>query len=1134
MNNNELLIFINKLSHDGINLSLNGDKLKIEASVDIDESTVAQLRENKSAIMALLAQMSGTDEGIKALGKSEYPLSYLQQQMLLAIDIFDNSHTYNFPFALRLQGQLNVLALQQSFNSLIERHQVLRTIYPVTDGVRIQHILPQWQFTLDTVDLAHLVEPSKRIGELTFAEAAKPFDLSCDLNLRGQLLKIDAQTHILLVTQHHIASDGWSVGILVNELSRCYQAHNAGLPVELEALPIQYGDYASWQREQMSEQTLEQLQQQWVEQLAGVPTQHNLPLDNIRPSQQNFDGQTYSHSLSGELTAKVQSLAQAQGATLFMTLHCVFNLLLQKYSGDDIGVTGTPTANREQTELSGLIGFFVNTLVLALDMTGDPDFNTLLGREKAMALWAFSHQQLPFESLVEEIQPTRTLSNHPLFQIMFGLQNNKSGELALPGLSWQMEPSVFRTSKYDLSVEVVVLENDQLQVNWEYSTELFEAQSVTRMAEHFELLLSYVTDAPNKRLSEYVLPGDSPEVTTKATVDETTTIVQMFEARVSDAPQSSALTDKQMTHSYVALNQQANRLAHRLKDKGVGADTPVGICLGRGVNLIVAVLAIMKAGGCYVPLDPDYPQSRLTYMAQNANVKLVICNTAAAAKTTFECERLILDEPQQLEQLAKLSDVNLSNNGDAPTPDNLAYIIFTSGSSGQPKGVEITHANVVGYYHSAQQHYGVGPTDKVLQFATINFDASVEEMFVTLCSGAHLVASTEGEIMDDEQFWAFIGHHQISVCSLPTAYWQFVCENIDHKAASIAGAQFRLCIIGGQAYSGRHAKAWAESFASTEVQLINTYGPTEGTVIATACRIDNDATKWRRQCIGTSVEGMHCYIFDPAGNLSPRGVSGELYLAGVQVARGYCNNAQATNDAFKQISINGVSIRAYRTGDKVRYNNQGEIEFIGRVDRQVKIRGFRIELSGIEATLLGHPGVVAAHVLVSGSSATAQQLIACTQISEATTFAALEQYLENELPLYMLPRLVVLDKMPSLPNGKIDGQALSQMDFSDDHKSHKAPSNDTEAALVVALQKLLRVDSIGVDEDLFRIGANSLMMVRLTHDINREYGLNFTVSEFYEHPFIEYIAGEIDKQRVLAALTSSEETDDSDMEEGLL
>ncbi|MDT5270153.1 MAG: hypothetical protein QOH49_2339, partial [Acidobacteriota bacterium] len=874
---------------------------------------------------------------------------------------------YNVPVGMRLTGRVEVGVLAEVFNEIVRRHEALRTRFVTVDGQVLQIIAPTLHVKMETTDLQHLpgVEREAEVQRLIGEGARRPFNLSEGPLLRAGLLRLAEDEYVLLLTMHHIVSDGWSMGVLMREIATLYGAFSAGEESPLEELTIQYADFAHWQRQWLQGDILESQLSYWKRQLAGASGVLELPTDRPRPALQTYRGAIDQVELPARLIGQLKELSRREGVTLYMTLLAAFKVLLSRYSRQSDIVVGSPIANRNRAEVEPLIGFFVNTLVLRTDLSGDPTFEELLERVREMALDAYAHQDVPFEKLVEELQPERDLSRQPLFQVGFALHNAPASKLELPGLRGNLIDYERGLSNYDLWMELIDAP-EGFTCAFEYSTDLFDASTVARMFGHFETLLEGIVSDPRRRLSELSLLTEAERhqllgrwIDTGSVETRAALLHELFEEQAERTPDAAALVSEESRLSYRELNGRANRLAHYLRGAGVGRETPVALCVERSPEMIVGLLGILKAGGVYVPLDPAYPKDRLSFMIEDSGASLVLTQNRLVELLPADASRTFCLDTEW-RQLAGESEENPPH---LATPDNLAYIIYTSGSTGRPKGVGIEHRSVVNYVEAAAVAFGIAPEDRVLQFASISFDAAAEEIYPCLTRGATLVLRTDSMLSSVEMFLQKCREWELTVIDLPTTYWHQLAAGLS-KAGLNTPEQLRLVIIGGERARPELVAGWHEQVGQ-RVRLVNTYGPTEATIVATMWEVT--APLAAELPIGSAVRNAQTYVLDGHMQPVPVGVPGELYVGGDGLARGYLGRPALTAESFVPDPFGGVEggRRLYRTGDLVRYLPDGNIEFVGRIDQQVKIRGFRVELEEVGAVLNQHPALQESVVVAS-------------------------------------------------------------------------------------------------------------------------------------------------------------------------
>jgi len=1034
------------------------------------------------------------------------PLSFAQQR-LWVLDQMGSGPAYNVAEALRVSGPLERTALERSLRHVVGRHEALRTRFVAEGaGEPVQVIAPEVDLTLASVDLTHLPEREREqvARQRAEQEARIPFDLARGPLVRATLLRLADADHVLLLTLHHIVSDGWSALILVRELTVLYRSFAAGLPPSLPELPIQYADFATWQRRWLRGAILERQLSYWRGRLAGAATLA-LPSDRPRPALRSFRGASTARTMAGGLAERLRALSQREGVTPFMTLMAAFQALLHRYSGQDDIVVGSPIANRNRTELEGLIGFFVNSLALRGDLSGDPTFRELLGRVKEAALGAYAHQDVPFEKLVEELHPPRRLGQNPIFQVTFDLQKLSSATMGLEGLTLRPLERTVSTTRFDL--ELRVWEGpDRLVAGASYSTDLFEADTVASMLGHYQTLLEAVAARPDARLSELTLLGDEERDRLLRWAGRSSVyprqggIPGQFEIQAARRPDAVAVSFGGEKLGYEALNRRANQLARYLGRLGVSRGDRVGICIDRSPEMVVGLLGILKSGGAYVPLDPAYPEERLAFMLRDSGVPLVLTQERLAAGLAGRGTRTVcLDRDWPAISAEREENLAIRVGG-----EDLAYVTYTSGSTGVPKGVEVPHRGVLRLVMGTD-YVELGPGETLLQLAPVTFDASTLEVWGALLPGGRCVlypkrVATPGDLEE------VIGREGVSTLWLTASLYNAV---VDESPGALRGV--KQLLIGGEALSVPHVRRGLEALAGT--QIINGYGPTEGTTF-TCChpipRVLEDGGS--SIPIGRPITNTRVYVLDRRMNLVPAGMPGELFVGGDGVARGYLKRPALTAASFVPDPFAAAAgQRLYRTGDLVRWRRDGVIEFLGRVDTQVKVRGFRIELGEIEAVLGEHPGVqksvVAVREDVPGDKRIVAYVVAAPDAAPAT--AELRQHLQAKLPEYMVPSaFMVLEALPLDPNGKVDRRALPAPDGGDaSAAAYAPPTNELERLLAGIWQDVLGRASVGIHDNFFDLGGHSLLLIQV-HRRTREArpDCDLPVMALFEHPTIAALA----------------------------
>jgi amino acid adenylation domain-containing protein len=1048
--------------------------------------------------------------------RSQTIVSFGQQRMWFQDQLSTKSAvSNNIPISLKIAGDLNITALEKSLKEILSRHEILRTTYQMSEGELIQTVISIDNWQLSIVDLRS-ISPAQQAGEidlLTIEQACEPFNLATDLLLRTVLVQVAPTEYVLLLNLHHIASDAWSIGVLFRELSPLYAAFTRDLPSPLAPLPIQYADFAVWQRQYMQGKVLAEGMAYWKQQLHHVPELLPLPSDRPRPAVHSFTGKTLSLTLAKPLVDSLRSLSQQHEATLFMTLTAALQTLLMRYSGQDDITIGSPIANRVQPEVENLIGCFINTLVLRTDLSGDPSFSVLLRRVRETVLGALTHQTLPFEKLVEELQLARNLTYAPLFQVMLVFQNTFAIEnIELPGLNVQHSRIDNQTSQFDFTFHFVEADFG-LIVKLEYNTDLFDEPTIDRLFGHFQTLLAAIVADPDRPLS--ALPLLTPiecqqlqawsrsEIGTAPAIG----IDRLFAAQVEKTPDAVAVIAGDLSLTYAELDRRTNQLAHYLHKLGVGADSLVGICVDRSIETIVGLLGILKAGGAYVPLDPTYPTERLEFILADAQVSVLLTKQSLIAKLpAFTAPAVLLDAEWDriaLESAAAL-DMLLAAN-------RLAYIIYTSGSTGQPKGVMVQHDSLANYTAAASREYAMSDRDRVLQFASLSFDAAAEEIFPCLTCGATLILRTEAMLSSIAIFLHTCQEWQITILDLPTAFWHQMVTEMETQKLTLPDP-VRLVILGGEKAARDRFTTW-QKLVKPHVRLVNSYGPTEATIVTTTIDLSalTDEELFGRELpIGKPVNNAHTYILDSSLQPTPIGIPGELYIGGAGVARGYLNRPDLTALAFIPDPFK-PNARLYKTGDRARYWADGTIEFLGRIDRQVKIRGFRIELGEIEALLTQHPQVRESLAIDITDANGDSQVIAyiVPDSSSAPTIRSLRRSLEQRVPKYMVPAVfMLLESFPLNANGKIDRQMLPppELDRSALDRAFVSPRNPIESDIARTFEEVLNLDLVGVDDDFFELGGHSLLATKLLARLLSTLDVSLTIVDLFQSPTVAGLA----------------------------
>jgi len=1040
---------------------------------------------------------------------TDLPLSFSQQRVWFLDQLEPGTSAYNISHAARLTGSLDVEALERSFNEILKRHESLRTTFGASDGQAFQSIHPPEFLALSIVDLQEIPETQRlmKAQKLAMEEANRSFDLSKGPLIRMSLLRIEDTDHILLLTIHHIVADGWSIGVFIHELGVLYKSFTIGQPSPLPPLEIQYADFACWQRKWLQGEALEAQVAYWKQKLHGIQKVLNLPTDRRRPQIQSFRGARQRLQLTLELSNALKTLSKQEGTTLFTTLLAAFNTLLYRYSVQEDICIGTYIANRNRSEIERLIGFFVNTLVMRTDISGNPSFRELLGRIHKVTFDAYAHQDLPFEKLLEILQPERDMSHTPLFQVMFVLQNMPIPTLELPDLTLHPLSFEHRRANFDLTLWMYEV-SGRLVGSMEYSRDLFDDATISRMIDHFQILLESIIADPDQSISVLpILPKKERHQLlvgwndTAADYPQDKCIHELFEAQVKRTPNAVALVfeDRQMT--YQELNQCANQLAHYLQALGVGPEVLVGICIERSIKMIVGLMGILKAGGAYVPLDPTYPPERLAFMLEDARVSLVLTEQRLIENLSKnKLNTVCLDTDWEA-----ITQQSLDNPTSEVMAENLAYIIFTSGSTGRPKGVMIEHGSLVNYTNIASDEFGISPQDRVLQFASINFDASAEEIYPCLTRGATLVLRDDSMLGSSSLFLQKCQEGRLTVLDLPTAYWHELTDELSSGTLTLP-ERLRLVIIGGERALPERLKIWREQVGE-RIRLLNTYGPTEATIVSTMCDLtvsveSDDSVK--EVPIGKPVSNVQAYVLDQNLQPVPIGVPGELHIGGLGLARGYLDQPELTATKFIQSPYEeNQNTRLYKTGDLVRYLPDGNMEFLGRIDDQVKVRGFRIELGEIETALNQHMDVRESVIKIFQDGQGQNRLAAYFVVNgnAAPSIREVRDFLKQSLPEYMIPSTFVSMKaLPLTPNGKVDRKALPEPEsfVLDQEANYEEPRTDLERTVAAIWQEVLNLEKVGVHNNFFELGGHSLKVTRVLSRLRATLNIDLPLVSLFQ------------------------------------
>jgi amino acid adenylation domain-containing protein len=1037
------------------------------------------------------------------------PPSYAQQRLWLACQMDKTSSAYNIVKASRIKGHLNEEALERSLNEVIRRHEVLRTSFEEEGGQPMQVIREVARLSINVEPvLGDTLEERRRQAEaVATQESGRGFDLSRWPLLRVRLLRVAADEHVLVMVMHHIISDGWSVAVLMKELDQLYGRYVRGEAAGLEELEVQYADYAAWQREWLEGGEMERQMGYWRAQMKGAAPVLELPTDYLRPARMRYRGRSEKVEVRREVVERLKQMGRAEGVTMFMEMLGAFAVLLWRLSGQEDIVVGTPIANRSRAEVEGVIGFFVNTLVMRVKVAGGESYRELLRKVKEAALGGYANQDVPFEKLVEELQPDRDFSHSPLFQVMFALHNQPNDELKLQGLKMEALSSEYDTSKFDLTL--TMSERDgAFRGAFRYNTDLFREDTIKRMARRFERLLEAIVECPGAPIDQLDMIGAEEKHQmlrewNDTSADYPTDLLahKLFERMADKTPDAIALTAAPGALTYRELDSQANRLAHLLREQGIGPETIVGICMDRSRDLIISELAVLKAGGAYLPLDPAYPPDRIAYMLASSQAPLLLTRQALALSFHgLSAEVITVDSIQH--DLAHRSPASPAVE---IAPENLAYVIYTSGSTGRPKGVGIPHAALLNLIHWHHSVYPVTAADRATLLAGVSFDASVWEIWPYLAVGASLHIPDEAIRADVWRLIEWLNESAITRSFMATPMAEFALTQPWPDTSPLKSL-----------FTGGEKLHWPGG-TRYPFQIGNHYGPTENTVIATFAPVTCDGRSLSSPPIGRPISNTQTYVLDHGLRPVPIGAGGELYVGGLSLARAYIGQPELTAERFIPNPYAGQKgERLYKTGDVVRHLSEGDLEFWGRSDEQIKIRGYRIEPGEIEAALLDYPEVKAAAVTVCDPPGGQKYLVAYVvgrRPADGIDRESLKDHLRGRLPSYMVPtQFIFLDVLPLTPNGKLDKRRLpaSEVDMGD--QPDEIFQSPIEEKLASLWGDIMRLKRIGRHDNFFDIGGHSLAAMQLVAKVREHFSVELNIRHIFEEPTLCGLADLIAKK----------------------
>jgi amino acid adenylation domain-containing protein len=1104
--------FLSQLRTIGIRFSAEEGKLRIDAPKGILSPTLREKISNRKAeiLHALIDSGDKQNDDVMPLQKisrdGSLCLSFSQERLWFLYQLEPENISYNIPICLRMEGQLRVDVLKESLSEIIRRHEALRTTFADVGGQPIQIVSPPSPINLFVVDLQGVPENERRKKAqlVVIQEMQRSFDLRKGPLIRVALLQLNSEEHLLVVTMHHIIADGWSLGVFAREFEALYRSLEKGQASALPELPIQYADFAYCHRLWMQSRVLEPHLLYWKQKLSDIPVLQ-LPTDHPRPVVQRYRGSRKWFKLTRQVREVLSELSQSQGVTLFMTLLAAFKALLYGYTGQTDFAVGTPVANRNRSELEGLIGFFVNTMVLRTDISGDPRFVELLGKVKETTLEALTHQDAPFEKVVEAVNPSRDMSYSPLFQVMFAFQNFPWSYVNIEGLTINPELIDAGTSMLDLSLYMWE-EEKGLSGSIEYNSDIFDDSTIERMVGHFEVLLGSALANPEKRLSELALltPSERHQLLvtwnhTDADYPRDQCFQRLFEEQVERNPGAIAVICAGESLSYGELNSRANQVAHYLRSLGAQPDSIVGIYVDRSINMAVGLLGILKAGSSYTPLDPGFPKDRIEFMLKDSSAGILITQKDLSGNIEeFSGEKICIDSDWD-----KISRESTGNPALLSGPEHLAYVIYTSGSTGKPKGVQIPHKALVNFLYSMMREPGMTAADTVLSVTTMSFDIFGLELYLPLLSGARVVIAERVDTLDGSRLASLINEHNVTVMQATPSTWRLMIE------AGWSGNQSLKVICGGEAFP----KDLVGPLMERCKELWNLYGPTETTIWSTAYRVKSADDPI---LIGLPIANTQTYILDKQLQPLPGGIVGELHIGGDGLSRGYLNRPELTAEKFIAHPFNeDPKARIYKTGDLARYRSNGMIECLGRIDHQVKLRGFRIELGEIEARIKDVDSVRNCVVVVREDHPGDQRLVAyyVDRDGQGVSHSDLIRYLHTKLPDYMVPQqFEKLQSIPLTPNGKVDRKALPKPNFEiEAQRNYVPPQTESEIAISAIWKQVLKIEKPSIHDNFFELGGHSLLMAQVFSKVKGIGATNVPMIALFQYPtiasFSKYLAG---------------------------
>jgi len=1055
------------------------------------------------------------------LNTNKFTASFAQNRLWFLDNLMSDNSVYNIPLTVRLSGALNKTALIDSIKAVIKKHEILRTTFVEEDDVLLQTVSKDVLFELEEKKINEDNEKLTDSKAFSYINEAIniPFDLINGPLIRGLLLRLSDENHILIITMHHIVSDGWSINIMAKEISEYYKAYNANKTPEDNRLVIQYGDYSIWQKQWLQGDVYQKQLQYWKDHLAGDLPVIDLPLDYKRPMLQTYNGARCEFVCGTELTTALKTLSREEGCTLFVTMLTAFYTLMYRYTGQDDILIGTPIANRNRSEVEELIGFFVNTLVLRCNLSGNPEFSDLLQQIKNNVSEAFDHQDFPFEKLVEELSPDRSTNRSPLFQVMFDYINTPVTDVKLPDLTIEKYKFESSSAKFDLTIYIEEFQ-DELTGYFEYNKDLFKESSIKRLISNYTQLLKSVVKQKNTKISLLKLLNFEEQnqilnefSNTNLSINSNIALHEQFEEQVNKRPLQIALAFNNDSYTYQELNNRANQLARKLRASGVENESLVGLCVERSLDLVVGVLGILKSGGAYVPIDPEYPLDRLNFILNDTQVNVLVTQTGVLDKN-IDYDGEIIDLVHEMDQLDKFHTSNLDVE---VKKGQLAYVIYTSGSTGIPKGTLLTHNNVSRLLTVTQQHYKFNDKDVWTLFHSFCFDFSVWELFGSLCFGGKLVVVSKEQSLSPTEYLQLLDKHQVTVLNqTPSSFGRLLDESLQIESNNWS-THLNFIIFGGEALDISLINLWHMQEHNSNTCIVNMYGITETTIHVTYKKITQEyLNEDNNRSIGKALGDLSIYILDDELTPVPIGVTGELFVSGEGLARGYLGRGNLTAERFVPNPYNqSPGERLYRTGDLGRFSYDGEVEYLGRCDFQVKIRGFRIELGEVEAALLKCKGISTCVVLAQSDDLNQQQLVAYYVSHDLLNSSLLRSELRNNLPDYMIPSFFVhLDALPITSNGKLDRNKLYKPDNTRPDLSHvyEEASTPLEKTLVKIWRTVLNIDTVGVHDNFFDLGGHSLNATHVITRLKRELDCDIPLRILFEASTVRDFAKRISSE----------------------